>query len=1053
MSFNPDLWHRLEFKNTPVYIRQDKAEWFVPNRPGDGLLCSLPKNGFTGDLQARQFMERLPRSPAFHYQGRSHYLKDLRLRELWFHITNRCNLSCSHCLFASGPGDASEMDADVILAMADEAVSMGCRVFALTGGEPFIHKEIEKIVNTLLVHTDVHVVVLTNGMNIRSILEKNVHWDFDRFHLQISVDGLKDSHDRIRGEGRFDRLVRNLEWLKSRDIPYTLSMCVDRQNMGDMTGIIEFASDMGASNVHYMWYLVRGRGSAELFVPPADIFRQLEKAMALAEKQDIAIDNIQGIKNQVFAPTGTIHDGTTAGWESAAVGPDGQLYPSAALVGYEALATPLDDGLAHAWEESPVLDEIRKVTVLDTAHPLRFLLGGGDIDHSYTHKKTFMGDDPYLELYEKLALYLIVREIQEQPEEKSPQLKLKMGDILETCGAHGAVALCHSNCLLAMAQKNSLNVVKDFYHQAAVTPLEDILNPVCYEEDMISHIPDEYRFRGYGCGSPVADAGVLAGETIVDLGCGSGVECFIAAKMTGQSGQVYGVDMLDAMLEKAEKGLAGVSKNLGYANIEFKKGYLEMLPLENDTADIVLSNCVMNLSVNKRKAYAEILRVLKPGGRLVISDVVCDTDPDPAIRNDEILRGECIAGAMTVSDLMGILKETGFETIGLIKRFPYREVMGHPFYSLTYTAYKPVPADTVQVMYRGPMAAAVTAENDVLFPGRIYEISKAEADLFGDQVFIIDGTGNVTNIEMEAPCCCAHAPEQAGVSIQAGIPSNPNDGCDCSSAEDNLNKQPGSIDAASEPVFQVINALPKRHAANCMKCGAPLTYLGEEKDIPCVFCGKVSAANAMCENGHFVCDACHSMEAVGVIEHICLETSETDMIALFEEIRSHPAVPVNGPEHHYMVSGILLATFRNLGGDVTSDMIHAAIQRGRQVSGGYCGFMGVCGAAIGVGTAFSLILEANPIKPVERKSVQTITQKVLAEISNYEAARCCQRDAWIALTKAAELSKNYLPVELKAEKKLICRQQSKNRECFRDGCPLWPAYLKESRGKGARDSM
>ena len=1047
MHFNPDLWHRLVFEKKPVYIRKDTAEWFVPNKMGDGLLRGLSEKAVITDIPSLRFLERLPQGSVSQYQGRRHHLKHTNLKELWFHVTNRCNLSCSHCLFASGPDDGAEMKVDKILALADEAISMGCKLFALTGGEPFIHRDIEKIINVLLSHEGVHVAVLTNGVNIKSVLEKNTQWEFDRFHLQISVDGLEDNHDRIRGAGKFKKLTQTLQWLKSGNIPYTLSMCVDKQNVEDMAGIVDFAANIGASNVHYMWYFVRGRGETDLLVPPDQIFPQLIKAHAIAEKKGVAMDNIQGMKTQIFAPSGTIHDGTTAGWESGAVGPDGKLYPSAALVGYEELATSLKAGLEAAWEKSPVLGKIRNQTILNIDHPLRYLLGGGDIDHSYTANKTFMGDDPYTALYEKLALFLIVQEAEPRTEAQVPGLNLKMGDILESCGAHGKVALVHSNCLLAVAQKNSLNVVKDFYHQAAVKPQDDILNPVCYNEPLISHIPEAFRFRGYGCGSPVVDADIREGETVVDLGCGSGVECFISARLTGPNGRVYGVDMLDAMLEKANAGLSGVSQNLGYQNVTFKKGYLEVLPLEDDTADVILSNCVMNLSVNKRKAYGEILRVLKPGGRLVISDVVCDTDPDPAVRNDDILRGECIAGAMTQKDLMGILRETGFETIGLIKRFPYREVMGHMFYSLTYTARKPWETDLVSVMYRGPMAAAMISENQILFPGQVYQIPRTEANLLGDQVFILDDNGNVTNIEMEAPCCCVPPSASSGGSIQTGTFFNSSEACDCNTEPDQHYKRQGEINISTAPKLQVIDVATKRHATNCMKCGAPLRYLKEEKHMACIFCGKTAFANAMCENAHFVCDTCHSMEAIKVIAHICLETSKTDMIELFQEIRSHPAVPVNGPEHHYMVAGIILVTYKNLGGDVTPDMIQAGIQRGRQVSGGYCGFMGVCGAAIGVGTAFSLILEANPIKPVERKKVQTITQKVLAEISKLEAARCCQRDAWIALTKAAKLSKQYLPIKLKADKKLICRQQTKNKECFKESCPLWPAYLKDSRGK------
>ena len=188
------------------------------------------------------------------------------------------------------------------------------------------------------------------------------------------------------------------------------------------------------------------------------------------------------------------------------------------------------------------------------------------------------------------------------------------------------------------------------------------------------------------------------------------------------------------------------------------------------------------------------------------------------------------------------------------------------------------------------------------------------------------------------------------------------------------------------------------------------------------------------KNGHFVCDACHSKEGLPVILHICLTTMETDMILLLEEIRKHPAIPVNGPEHHIMVPGIILATYGNLGGKISSDDVRNGIKRGAQVPGGYCGFMGICGAAVGVGIAFALILESNPVKPVERKIVQGVTGAVLMDIAAHEAARCCQRDSWIALKKAAELSVDCLPIPLKAEKRLSCRQQGKNKECIKAAC-------------------
>ncbi len=1001
--FQSEYWQRIQYDDTPIYLSSEEPDWFVPNRPGDRILQDLQNHVFlNGDPYVHNFLHTLPPIRPVNYEGRSVHLGLEQLSELWFHITNRCNLSCSHCLFASSPKERNELGGDDILRIARDAVRIGCRVFVLTGGEPFVHPEINRIINGLLDPNDNHLVILTNGMNLPDAID--LEWvDSGRFHLQISIDGIGPNHDRIRGKGAFQRLSRNLQWIKGHNIPYTLSMCVTNHNVEEMSKVVDFAADSGAGNVHFMWYFIRGRGKDDGFAPIDLIFENFLKAVERAEENNISIDNIESLKTQVFAPRGTIHDGTTAGWESLAVGPDGLLYPSAALVGIPELSTDLSVGLENAWQQSPVLRRIREATAARLTSPFRFILGGGDMDHSYIHNKTFMGDDPYISLYEKIALWLIARESSRQSENGIPQLRLRMGEILESCGAHGKVALAHPNCLLATAAENSLNVVKSFYSQAVGDKKEDILNPVCYDEDILNHVPEAFRFRGYGCGSPVMDAEIQEGECIVDLGCGTGVECFIAARLTGKDGRVMGVDMLDPMLELACRACQDVVKNLGYDNIQFKKGYLEDLPIGDESVDVVISNCVMNLSVHKRRAYSEIFRVLRPGGRLVISDVVCETEPDPAIRNDEDLRGECIAGALTQQHLMALISEMGFVAPRLIKRFPYREVQGHPFYSLTFSAFKPELSDKVTVIYRGPMPYLMTHNGTVLLPGHVIEIPRHEAEMLQDQVFILDESGNVTNVEGQNTCCCSMPPETGDKKVQSVEP---------------LNMMPVS-----------------NHG--CLVCGAPIIYLSDEKEGQCVYCQKVFLANSMCRNGHFVCDYCHTGEALEIIEHICMNTEETDMISLLKLIRTHPRIPVHGPEHHALVPGIVLSTYRNLGGNLSASAIQTGIQRGNTVAGGHCAFMGACGAAVGVGIAFSLILGATPLTPKERKIAQNVTQITLKEIAKFKAARCCQRDSWIALKKAVELSEKYLEIPLKAEDRLECRQKDINKECLGKGCPLY----------------
>ncbi len=445
--------------------------------------------------------------------------------------------------------------------------------------------------------------------------------------------------------------------------------------------MVELAHQYGGSNVHFLWYFVRGRGEAARFAPPAAILPNLVRAGQRAAQLGVTIDNLASLRRQVFSPSGTIHDGPGSGWDSLAIGPDGQIYPSPALVGLPALATELPASLARAWRESPILAQIRQVSAAASDSPFRFLLGGGDLDHSYIHGGRFLGSDPYQPLYEQLALRLIAQEVPPPPASDQPGLRLKMGEVLETCGASGGVALTHHNCLLAAAGPGSLDTIKAFYQDAALAEKTDILNPLTYPEEFIAHIPPDFRFRGYGCGSPVLEADLQPGERVLDLGCGRGIECFIAAPLVGPTGMVYGVDMLEAMLSQARAGAAGVAAHLGYDNLEFKPGYLEALPLESESLDVVLSNCVINLSAHKRQTFAEIYRVLRPGGRLIIADVVCDADPPAALKNDDVLRGECLAGAMTQKDLFGLLQESGFTAVRARKRFPYRQVQGQQFYS------------------------------------------------------------------------------------------------------------------------------------------------------------------------------------------------------------------------------------------------------------------------------------------------------------------------------------------------------------------------------------
>ena len=174
-----------------------------------------------------------------------------------------------------------------------------------------------------------------------------------------------------------------------------------------------------------------------------------------------------------------------------------------------------------------------------------------------------------------------------------------------------------------------------------------------------AHAPEPAVNASLGCGVPTAVADLHEGETVLDLGSGAGADVLISARRVGPTGKVIGLDMTDEMLELARANAA----EAGAANVEFLKGYLEDIPLPDDAVDVVISNCVINLAADKRAVLAEAARVLRPGGRFAISDVIADPDMDTATRADMQQWTGCIAGALTEADFRAALADTGFTDI------------------------------------------------------------------------------------------------------------------------------------------------------------------------------------------------------------------------------------------------------------------------------------------------------------------------------------------------------------------------------------------------------
>lgn len=233
-------------------------------------------------------------------------------------------------------------------------------------------------------------------------------------------------------------------------------------------------------------------------------------------------------------------------------------------------------------------------------------------------------------------------------------------------------------------------VVRAHYSKAARSS-----SPCCssstsiYPAELLSELPTEISEFSLGCGNPINAAALQPGEAVLDLGSGGGLDCFLAARRVGWTGKVIGVDMTIEMLERAREN----ANKLGFTNVEFREGYLEDLPLDDRSVDVVISNCVINLSPDKPQVFREIFRVLKPGGRLAVSDIVTNGELPESIRNNMDAWGACVAGALDMQEFSKGLIQNGFEEVKIQPKTYSDELLhvipvGQPF-SAIITAHKP----------------------------------------------------------------------------------------------------------------------------------------------------------------------------------------------------------------------------------------------------------------------------------------------------------------------------------------------------------------------------
>ncbi|MBS1111811.1 MAG: Arsenite methyltransferase [Nitrospirae bacterium] len=668
------------------------------------------------------------------YTGRDKAIAPDKLEELWIYTTLACNLRCKHCLVSAGKQLDRELTTEEIKKLVDDAIELGVKRFYITGGEPFIKDDIFEVIKYITAEKSKELIVLTNATLFDdkkiAALDK---LKSPRLILQVSLEGPDaQTHDSLRGEGTFDRTVDGIKRLVGIGIIPIVSTAISKYNEDKIKETSEFISTLGVKDHHMLWMHSKGRGASnveELYVSPEKITQIMKEQRSVYEEQEVIVDNEESLKARVRYKRGRKNDLCNNCYEKICVNADGHVYPCGSLNGdrrFDA-GSILERSLRDIWLNSDVMRCGRGNSIQDktecSACDLRFFCGGGCTSHSFyssevdTGKGSIKALDPYCSTYKSLfedILWDMASEgvVAENTDgyitplvfnAMDSKLPSYLDNAVKSIDDKNEVGCYHCSCVLAIDVEDDENVckpeikghvtktVKKKFSKAANAPVEDYYCPTGYNPEDLKHIPNEVLEVSYGCGNPAALADIKEGETILDLGSGGGIDCFIAAKKLGKNGRVIGVDMTDEMIDKATQSAKKVAESLGYNNVEFRKSDIVTIPAVDNSIDLVISNCVINLTEDKTGVLGEIYRVLKPGGRFVISDIVSDKPVPGYMKRDKELWSACLSGALTDKRFKHSAEKAGFPDVSLTRNYLYKKVEYLNFYSVTMKGTKPKP--------------------------------------------------------------------------------------------------------------------------------------------------------------------------------------------------------------------------------------------------------------------------------------------------------------------------------------------------------------------------
>ncbi|RJQ45171.1 MAG: methyltransferase domain-containing protein [Nitrospiraceae bacterium] len=667
------------------------------------------------------------------YAGRSKAIAPHKLDELWLYYTLACNLRCKHCLVDAGKGLKKELTTEEFKKVIDEAIQLGVKRFYITGGEPFIKDGIFDLIKYITKTKKRELIILTNAtlFDDRKIakLKKVMN---PKLLLQVSLEGPNaEIHDKLRGKGSFDAALRGIKSLIGIGITPIISTAISKFNEKDILKTSRFLTKLGIKEHNLLWMHAKGRGAHnvnELFVPSKNIAQTMSKMKKAYKEQEVILDNIESLKVRVRTQRGRKNDLCNNCYEKVCVNSDGHVYPCASLNGdphFDA-GSVRNKSLEDIWLNSKVMVRGRDNSVHHkpecSACYLEYFCGGGCTSHSYyaseveTGKGSITATDPYCSTYKSLFEDIIWELASEgvPPHDNTrystplvynamdSKLPSHLGAGVKSIDKNFNVGCYHCSCVLSVDVEDDEEVckpeikghvtktVKKKFSKAAHMPVADYYCPTGYNAKELEHIPDEVLEVSYGCGNPAALADIREGETIVDLGAGGGIDCFIAAKKLGSKGKVIGIDMTDEMIATATENAKKVAGVLGYNVVEFRQGNIMELPVESSSVDLVISNCVINLTEDKTKVLDEIFRILKPGGRFIISDIVSDKPVPGYLKRDKELWNACLSGALTDEKFRNAAENAGFPNVELTRNYLYKKVEYIEFYSVTMKATKPL---------------------------------------------------------------------------------------------------------------------------------------------------------------------------------------------------------------------------------------------------------------------------------------------------------------------------------------------------------------------------